>query len=368
MPHARVRVIAMSSCLLASIVAAHRPMTTAPQWNARAAATYLDGRMSWWLKWPTASRDHGTACVSCHTALPYALARPALRTALAEANVTDPERRLVENVVKRVWLWKEVDPFYSDQTVGLPKTSESRGTESILNALILARRDAERGALSDDARQAFGNMWSLQFRNGAQKGAWAWLNFHNEPWEANGSPYFGAALAAIAVGSAPGSYAASPDIQDRVIALRDYLQRGADTVQLFNRAMALWASGYLPGVVTAGQRQSIIDALYGLQGEDGGWSTSSLGPWAPHDGVLLDPKSDGFATALVLLALERAGVSRDDAHVHTGLDWLAQHQDKATGMWVATSLNKTRDLATDTGKFMSDAATAYAVLALTQTP
>ena len=63
--------------------------------------------------------------------------------------------------------------------------------------------------------EAFDNLWALQFRNGELKGAWAWLNC-NEPWEGNGSAYFGAALAAIAVGTAPGEYAASQDIQDRL--------------------------------------------------------------------------------------------------------------------------------------------------------
>ena len=45
--------------------------------------------------------------------------------------------------------------------------------------------------------------------------------------------------------------------------------------------------------------------------------------------------------------------------------WLAKHQDSATGKWMATSLNKQRDPATAAANFMSDAATGFAVLALT---
>src|SRR5689334_25001424 len=51
-------------------------------------------------------------------------------------------------LTKRVRTWHDVDPFYTDQASGLPKTSESRGTESILNALILVWRDAPTGHLS----------------------------------------------------------------------------------------------------------------------------------------------------------------------------------------------------------------------------
>jgi hypothetical protein len=95
-------------------------------------------------------------------------------------------------VTKRVRMWKEVEPFYPDQTRGLPKSSESRGTEAVLNALILSTRDAHAGALTEDARQALANMWPLQFKAGELKGGWAWLNFHYEPWESNDSAYYGA--------------------------------------------------------------------------------------------------------------------------------------------------------------------------------
>lgn len=344
-----------------------QPATSlSPGWNAHAAASYLDGRMTWWLSWRNAARDHETSCISCHTAVPYLLARPTLRATLAEQEPSAPERRAFDNVVKRVRLWKDVDPFYPDQTVGIPKTSESRGTESVLNALVLARRDAESGTLSDDALQAFANMWALQFRNGDLKGAWAWLNFHLEPWESTASPYFGASLAAIAIGVAPGGYASNPDIQDRLKLLGDFLRGGADTTHLFNRIMILWAASQVPAVLRADQRLSITEAALAAQHEDGGWSTSSLGPFRRVDATAPDSKSDGYATGLVVLVLQQAGMTSADVHLKGGLDWLVQHQDAAAGMWIASSVNKARNLSTDVGKFMSDAATAYAVMALTQ--
>src|SRR5579863_9917892 len=99
-------------------------------WSPKAAAAYLDGRASWWTTWSKSARDHETFCISCHTAAPYALGRPALREALHEQSLSPQERRIQDNIVKRVRMWKDAEPFYSDQTSGLPKTSESRGTES----------------------------------------------------------------------------------------------------------------------------------------------------------------------------------------------------------------------------------------------
>jgi len=365
-----VTTLAGSLALLVSIVvgarASAQQAAVPPAWDARAASAYLDARQGWWLTWPTAARDHETSCVSCHTALPYGLARPALRTALRQPEIPASERRLVDNVIKRVRLWKEVEPFYPDQTRGLPKTSESRGTEAILNALIVATRDAQSGTISDDARTAFDNLWALQFKNGELAGAWAWLNFHYEPWESGDAAYFGAALAAVAAGTEPEGYAANPDIQNRLKALREYLQRGAPKQTVFNRVALLWASGRLPGTLPPAVRQEIIDTLFAKQQPDGGWTLASLGQWKRSDNSVLDASSDGYATGLVAYALQQAGVSPTEPRVARALDWLGQHQDRATGMWAASSLNKQRDPATDIGKFMSDAATAFAVLALTQ--
>src|SRR5215467_6558873 len=180
-----------------------RPETkTAQAWDPKAAAAYLDRRQEWWMAWPKAQRDHDTFCVSCHTAVPYALSRAALRTALAEQAPSANERRLLENVTKRVRLWKEVEPFYKDADRGPYKSVESRGTESVLNALILSNRDAQSGQLSNDAHTAFENMWGEQQITGKRKGAWLWLRFRNEPWEADDSDYFGATVAAVAVGIA----------------------------------------------------------------------------------------------------------------------------------------------------------------------
>jgi squalene-hopene/tetraprenyl-beta-curcumene cyclase len=367
-----MKIICLATAAFIAIAAAKSNQSTALEpnrapagWDAGSAASYLDARQAWWLAWSGAARDRGTSCVSCHTSLPYALARPALRAALGETSAAEPERKLVEGVTTRVRLWREVEPFYPDQKNGLPKTSESRGTEAVLNALVLAVRDAELGRVSDDGRAAFQNMWALQFKTGDLSGAWAWLNFHYEPWESNDGSYFGATLAAIAIGTTPKSDSPDADLRPRLSALRDYLRKGLGTQSLFNRTMLLWAAARMPDLLEPAERQSIVDALWSGQSGDGGWSLSSLGQWKRRDGSALETASDGYATGLVALAMRQAGVPPTDSHVARALAWLTAHQDRPTGRWSAWSLNKNRDPGSDAGKFMSDAATAFAVLALT---
>ncbi len=334
-------------------------------WNPHAAAAYLDQRMSWWMTWPKAARDHQTFCVSCHTVLPYALSRSALHTPLAETLPTPTEQKVLDNVLKRVRLWKDVEPFYADQTSGLPKTSESRGTESILNALILVWRDLPSGKLSGDARQALDNMWTLQLRSGEMNGAWAWIQFHNAPWEGD-SQFWGTTLAAIAIGSAPGGYQSGPAIQVGLKRMRDWLQNEMSAQTPLDRVTLLWASARLPDLLTRDQQKAILAETVAKQREDGGFSTSDLvGSWKRRDNTPLHTESDGYATGLIAFALEQLGAPETKSNLDRAVAWLRRNQNAGDGRWPAYSLNKERELSSDAGRFMSDAATAYAVLAIT---
>src|SRR5262249_44532688 len=143
------------------------------------------------------------------------------------------------------------------------KKKESWGTEAILNALLLAFDDSYDGRVTPSAvtRRAFQNLWKLQAQSGEQQGSWDWLDFGLEPWESKGARYYGAALAAVAVGTAPGYFfpqGADADATAGVKLLRGYLQRGFAEQNLYNRAWALWAAASLDGVLTKAERDAVI--------------------------------------------------------------------------------------------------------------
>jgi hypothetical protein len=338
----------------------------AHDWNRFTAAKYLDARQTWWMNWPKARRDHETACISCHTAVPYAMSRLTLRHALNESGPSAPEQEMLGYVSRRVNLWDELEPFYSDQKVGPRKTVESRGTESVLNALILVRYDSQQGKhLTPVTERALKNMWATQLAAGADAGSWEWLNFHNAPWESDESHYWGAALAATTVAIAPDHYRKRPEIQQGLAALRTYLTKNYDAQPMANKLVVLWASTNVPGLLSKDQRTALRNDLQKMQREDGGWSLSDFGKWTPRrDKTAFDARSDGYATGLTVFALKESGLSTRKPEMQRAIQWLIANQDAAQGQWPAYSLNKQRDQASDVGRFMSDAATGYAVMAL----
>jgi squalene-hopene/tetraprenyl-beta-curcumene cyclase len=341
-------------------------------WQEEKVAAYLDQREKDWFEFSSAKRGEGatrTSCICCHTLLPYALARPVLRKRAGVQGPTFYERKLLDQTRIRVEAWADLDSArlgllhsFSEQ-----KKRESRGTEAVLNAAILAFDDLHRGRKTPGAvtRRAFANLWEAQARTGDQKGSWDWLDFQLEPWASGKARYFGAALAAVAVGTAPGYYRAgdSRELDASVERLRRYLKGNLASQGPYNRAWALWASGKLAGTLSREEQRKVVAGLFEKQREDGGWSLSSLGDFVRRDGSAQESGSDGYATGLVLHVLQTVGAPKDHPRIASGLAWLRKNQ-AATGAWRGYSLNKKRSPTTHVGKFMSDAATAYAVLAL----
>ncbi len=328
-------------------------------WDAAAAAKYMDQRAAWWEKWPASQRDHETVCVSCHTILPYVLSRSKLSASLAEKQMPDAQRQALGNVEKRVSMWAEVEPFYNDAHSGAGKSRESRSTESVLNALVLSIKSADDKQADPLARKAFDAAWALQLKTGEHVGAWDWQVFKLAPWEAGDSQYQGATFMALALGWMPDRYRQEKAIQPNVKLLRAYLKREYASQTLLNKMVLLWASEKWPDLLARGEKHRLLTAVRQKQRDDGGWNLASLGAWQRSDKSDEDANSDGYATALAVLALQH-----DKEAAQKGRAWLTQHQNKDDGSWRSVSLNKQRDPKTDIGKFMTDAATGYAVLAL----
>jgi squalene-hopene/tetraprenyl-beta-curcumene cyclase len=347
-------------------LAADKTSAVAPNWDRKAAARYLDSRETWWQTWDRAQKDHGTLCVSCHTQAPFAMARPILHTELDERDQPAAETAMLTSVEKRVHMWNQVQPFYSDAVYGKGKEVESRNAESVLNAVILASYDTQSGHLREVTRAALDNAWALQSKEGPDAGAWVWQNFDYTPWESKESQYYWAAILAQTVASAPDNYRTNSSLVGNLAALRVYLISHYAQQPLLNRVAVLWASAHLSGLLTPAQRKALIAELTNRQQNDGGWSLTDLGTWQRRDQTPLETRADGVATGLVVLALEENHIT--NAYVNRGINWLITNQDKTTGAWPGWSLNKNRDPKSNVGMFMSDAATGYAVLALSAQP
>jgi len=332
-------------------------------WNPRLAAQYLDSREKAWFAWPQAMKS-GVPCVSCHTSVPYLLARPRLRQALGESGRTPYETGLVEGVRSRVAKTDANDLFsgVSDKKL---LGRQVLGAETVLAALVLVLDDAQRGnALSPETEKALKRMWSLQIQEGSAKGAWLWSDFDLDPWETTDAAFFGAALGAIATGATPAGYQARPEIQANVAGLKNYLRSAQKTQPLHNRLILLWASSKLRDLLPDAERQAILDEVWRKQEADGGWTLESLGAWKKRDAAPPTEGSNCYTTGLAAFTLQQAGIPSSDARLARSLAWLKKHQDPESGYWTAESMNHRHELGSMPALFMRDAATGYATLAL----
>jgi squalene-hopene/tetraprenyl-beta-curcumene cyclase len=328
----------LSLCLLPLLAApalaadVPKPAPTKPdeplakEFSAENAAKYLDGVGVNW------TRDR--KCITCHTNMPYLTARPILK---------GDE-------------WKEVRTFLENDVVSWSNGGKPRGEAYVVaTAFALAFNDAQKtGKLHDTTRAALDRMWDGQQKSGA----WNWLKCDWPPLEHD--DYYGATLAALAVGYAPGDYAKTDKAKAGVEKLKAYFQKTAPP-DLHHTAMLLWASTRLPGLMTAEEQKKAVDALKAKQHKDGGWCLPALGDYKRRDenNTPNDPnaESDGYGTGFVTFVLLQAGVKPTDAAVTGGVKWLKANQ-RESGRWYTRSLNN------DKAHYITNAGTAFCVLAL----
>ena len=331
-----VRLIAAAVVLAAGALGA--------DWSPKLAAQYLDARQKEWFAWPQAASPDGP-CVSCHTGLSYLLARPVLRRVLGEPQPTSYETGLIERLRSKA---------------GAKPAGALQGVETVFAALFLAGQD---GATT---QRTFEQLWSLQIGEGKSKGAWPWYDANLDPWETPASQFYGSALAALAIGTAPVQYRSAPEAQQHIHALADFLQSGLADQPGHSRLALLWASTKLPGILTEAAARSLIAEVVQKQQPDGGWTLESLGPWPAHPEAMVSTGSDSYATGFAAYVLLKAGVAPSQPALVRAWEWLKSHQDRQSGAWSAVSMNKRYPAGSMQEHFLQDAATAFAALALAE--
>ncbi len=296
-----------------------------------AAAGFLDAVAVNW----TRERN----CATCHTNVPYLFARGTLKETPSEGAAI--VRRFFED---RAAHWDE------DAKEAKPRFD----AEVVVTAVSLAFHDVQTsGKLHPLTRKALDRMWTLQ----RSDGSWNWLKCAWPPFEHD--DYYGAVFAAVGTSIAPDGYSQTDAAQRGLKKLKEYLGK-TPPPSLHHKAWLVWASVKLDGFLTASERQQTIKDLLALQRDDGGWSLASLGDWQGHDGRANDKNapSDGYGTGLVVYVLRQAGMPAKEDAIQRGARWLRTNQ-RASGRWFTRSLN------TDRAHYITNAGTAFAVLALT---
>ena len=291
------------------------------------AAEYLDGVGVNWTR--------HRKCITCHTNMPFLTARPLLPGDEG---------------------WKEVRTFLEKDVESWSNGEKPRGDAYVVaTAFALAFNDAQQtGKLHTDTRAALDRMFDVQLKTGE----WKWLKCNWPPLEHD--DYYGATVAALAVGIAPGDYAKSGKAKAGIEKIKGYFKR-TQAPDLHHSAMLLWASTKLEGLLSKEEQAKIVKTLKAKQQKDGGWSLPSLGNYDRRDGTPNDPNapSDGYGTGFATYVLCQAGVPKTDPAIENGVKWLKSNQ-RESGRWYTRSLNN------DKAHYITNAGTAFCVLALNE--
>ncbi|WP_010582060.1 prenyltransferase/squalene oxidase repeat-containing protein [Schlesneria paludicola] len=297
----------------------------ASEFSLEKATSFLDSAALQWQK--------DRKCFTCHTNYAHLYARPAK----SDSDTTAHEvRQSAEELITRRWV--ESGPRWD--------------AEIVATGAALAFNDAATtGKLHPLTRQALDRMWTVQ----RDDGGFTWIKCNWPPMESD--DHYGIALAALAVGVAPENYAQTENAQQGMAKLQDYLKKNPGTM-LHHRAMVLWASTAVSGLLSDPEKQQIVNELLALQKADGGWGLATLGDWKRFNDEPQETEvSDGYGTGFVVYVLRRSGIPANDARIERGVNWLKSHQ-RESGRWFTRSLWK------DSKHYLTHAGTAFAVMAL----
>ncbi len=303
----------------------------AKTFSAVKAADFIDGASLHW----TRERN----CFSCHTNVPYMLARP-----LISGGDTKP--------------LKELCAFLETSAENWEKTPPKADYNVLTTAFALAGNDAATtGKLHPMTKKALD--WSMKLQK--EDGSWKWPKCDWPPLEHD--DYYGVAFMTIAYGMAPENYAKSEHVKPTLDKIRAYCKANPPP-DLHHRASLLWASLKIDGLMSDDERKAVVKELLSKQHEDGGWCLPGIGNYpkrrdgSPND---VNAPSDGYATGFAVYVLRLAGVEAKDPALQNAVKWLKNNQ-RESGRWFTRSLQVDRK--NGNAHLITNAGSAFCVLAL----
>ncbi len=295
------------------------------------AARYLDTASLNWQK--------RRKCATCHTNMPYLMARPSLTASLPDSG--------------------EVRGFFEDYFLTRwekGKKTPEKPYRPVVVGTALAFNDAQTsGSLSEVTRKTLDLMWTTQ----GEEGAWKWAKCGWAPMEID--DHYGVTLAVLAAGIAPGDYAETEAAKAGLEKAKGYLKTHSGP-SLHHRIMTAWASLRIGGLMERQEREETLRQMLSKQLADGGWSTPSfLADWKdfrrkdnkPHD----VETPDAYGTGLALVVAREMGVPASDARLQKGVAWLKANQ-RESGKWFSRSPAK------DSMHYFTNTGCAFALLGL----